>query len=167
MLITEDGLLFSAARAHLFSRRGAWFLNPSPYVISKSNSGLFNISFRRTTLFFRINWQKRREQFHHAILVVWRRWCAPPLRPVGSGWNNLGVSQFRGRRVKSERGWAVRRRRISDRWWEHGGDRSLALRLPGSAHRGQQRRRLQTRTANARVRKSVKHDTCIYTIVSF
>lgn len=51
MLITEDGLLFSAARAHLFSRRGAWFLHPSPYVISKSNSGLFNISFRRTTFF--------------------------------------------------------------------------------------------------------------------
>ncbi|KAG7999397.1 hypothetical protein GBF38_000123 [Nibea albiflora] len=54
-----------------------------------------------------------------------------------------------GWREERERLKTVRRRKISDRWREHGGDRTLALRLPGDTQPGQRRRRRQTGTATA------------------
>lgn len=91
---------------------------------------------------------------------------APP-RSVAMGaagitlvWASLAAGE------RSERGWTIRRRKTCDRWWEHGGDRTLALRLPGDTQPGQRRRRHQTGTASAGVRHFVNHDIYNWKIVS-
>lgn len=119
-----------------------------------------------TTTCFRIIWQKQPNSYTASFWVVCKRSYTPPLRRIGSGWNNLGVRQLGAgerRAREAERSGGGRRWSLG----EHGGDRTPALRLPGSAHRGRQRRRLPARIANARVRESVKHDTCVFTVVSW
>lgn len=52
----------------------------------------------------------------------------------------------------------MQRRKISDRWREHGGDRTFALRLPGDSQPGQRRRRCQSATTTPGVRESINCD---------